>query len=197
MRSARSLPLVLAGCLTVAVITGCSGPGEDPTTTPSASPSARAPAADDDRGGEQVTCPPDDGASAAEEQQQVVRVARCAVLAYTEFSWRDEDHRAFLDRVAPYATEAFAAELRELFGADVPAEAAAWDELVAARTVQRTIVLDSDAARAEGEGWTVTVDVDTERRTDADADWEPYGEPQTYRVTVVPDGGGWLVAGLS
>ncbi|NYJ02968.1 hypothetical protein HNR19_003666 [Nocardioides thalensis] len=197
MRTRRTVLGVLAGLLAVATVAGCSDSGEDPAAGPttSASPSERPPEVDDDREGEQVSCPPDAAAATAEEQQ-VARVARCAVVAYTEFSWRDQDHRAFLDRVEPYATEAFAAELRELFGEDVPAEAAAWDELVAARTLQRTIVLDSDASRAEGEGWTVTVDVDTERRTEAD-DWEPYGEPRTLRVSVVPDRGGWLVADIS
>lgn len=201
MRTRRVVPAVragLAGLVAVAVMTGCSGSGEDPASAPttSASPSERPPAVDDDREGERISCPPD-GADAVAEQQQVARVARCAVVAYTEFSWRDEDHRAFLDRVAPYTTEAFAAELRDLFGEDVPAEAAAWDELVATRTVQRTIVLDSDASRADGEGWTVTVDIDTERRTEADDDWEPYGEPRALRVAVVPDRGGWLVADIS
>lgn len=198
----RTSSAVLAGAVALAVLTGCSGSGEEPTPAPStsASPSDRGPAARDDRDGEQVSCPPDgvDGADgAADEQQQVARVARCAVVAYTEFSWHDQDHRAFLDRVAPYASEAFAAELRELFGEDVPAEAAAWDELVAARTVQRTIVLDSDVSRADGEGWTVAVEIDTERRTEADDEWEPYGEPQTLRVTVVPDRDGWVVTDIS
>lgn len=194
----RARVTVLAGLLALGAATGCSGSGDDPASAPttSASSSDQPPAVDDDREGERTSCPPDADDGAAEEQQ-VARVARCAVIAYTEFSWRDDDHRAFLDRVAPYATEAFVAELRELFGEDVPAEVAAWDELVAARTVQRTIVLDSDAGRADGEGWTVAVDIDTERRTKADDDWEPYGDPRTLRVNVVPDRGGWLVAGIS
>jgi hypothetical protein len=194
----RRPSVLLAALVAVASLAGCSSGGEEPASAPttSDSPSGGAPAVDDDRDGEQVSCPPEAGDGAADEQQ-VARVARCAVLAYTEFSWRDQDHRAFLDRVARYATDAFATELHELFGEDVPAEAAAWDELVAARTVQRTIVLGSDTRRAEGEGWTVTVDIDTERRTEADDDWEPYGDPRTLRVTVVPDGDGWLVAGIS
>lgn len=186
---------IMAVLVTLATLCGCTGSGEEPDTTPTESSSAR-PAVDDDRGGQPVSCPPDAGSGQDGDEQQAVRVARCAVVAYTEFSWRDEDHRAFLDRFAPYATDALAAELRELFGEEVPAETAAWEELAAARTVQRTIVLDSDPAR-DGEGWTVSVEVDTERRTEADDEWEPYGDPRTYRITLVPGGTGWLVADIT
>jgi len=186
-----------AGVVLALGLTGCGG-DEPPDTLPTDQSASPPPSRVTDDASEhasgQAACPP--STAKGGPARQATRVARCAVVAYTEFSWRDEDHRAFVERFARYATGALATELRELFGEDVPAEAAAWRELVRERTVQRAVVLGSEAVRTDG-GWKVTLDVDTERRTADDPDWEPYGDVQTWELTVVRDGGRWRVADIS
>jgi hypothetical protein len=173
-------------------LTACSGQEEEPpTTTPSSDATAQTTASEDV---ERDECPPE-AAAGAEDRRVAIGVARCAVIAYTEFSYRDSDHRAWIDRVEPYATETLVADLHELFGADVPAEEKLWKELVEARTVARTVVTSAEATR-DRDAFTVTVDTEAERRTKADPDWEPYGEPRTYEVTLVRVGRDWRVADI-
>lgn len=172
---------------------GCSGSGETPPPAASGSPSAQTTAAEDV---ERAECPPPVSQGDDTGRRAAIGVARCAVIAYTEFSYRDRDHRAWIDRVEHYATEALVADLRELFGPDVPAEIKLWKELVEARTAARTVVTSAEAAR-DGDTFTVTVATEAERRTKADPDWELYGEPRTYEVTLVQVGRGWRAANIS
>lgn len=181
--------------LSVLAVTACTGPADRASapTTSTTSAGAEATHAEDVVREE---CPPRAGRRDQGARRVVTGVARCTVIAYTEFSFRDRDHRAWIDRVERYGTETFVADLRELFGPEVPAEIAIWKDLVEQKTVARTVVTSSEAVRS-GDTWTVTVATEAERRTKADPDWEPYGEPQAYEVTLVRVRDDWRVADIS
>lgn len=190
----RRVPAV-AVLLSVLAVSACTGPAVDPASAPTTSTTSAGAEATYAEDVEREECPPRARGDQA-ARRAVTGVARCAVIAYTEFSFRDRDHRAWIDRVERYGTETFVAELRELFGPDVSAEIAIWKDLVEQRTVARTVITSAEAARSD-DTWTVTVETEAERRTKADPDWEAYGEPQAYQVTLVQVRDDWRVSDIS
>ncbi|MDN5894696.1 MAG: hypothetical protein L0H93_11795 [Nocardioides sp.] len=162
--------------LLVAVFTGGEEEPEDeavkPVPTSSESPS-----------GEDPNGPPEDAR----------QVASDAIVAYTEYSYTDDDALAWVDRLKPYATAGFIDSLNEQFGHDDPSY---WQrDVVDQQRETKTTVesVEPSGMHTNGPGrWTFTVTYQTSIRK-AGADWTTPKSSMSMFVTATLTQAGWKV----
>lgn len=168
---------------------GADGPGDASTSPADASdPSADA---SEEAGPEQVS------PKGMKVPPGALRTAKAGIRAYTEYSYKDAAHNAWLARLRKVSTPAFEHSMVEMFGNDDEGQALWYEEVVPTkretRTEVRTAVIDDGFYTNTPNRMTFVVTFATAvRSTETGGKWTS-PDDRTMWVTVVRKGARWLV----